>query len=803
MITPLHTDFPNFTLPAEPRDIYFYERLAGVATQLFNARKSVSRAINIDNIFPRHIVDLASKEFPKPNFARQDGKPTLPRTSPNATVQRVSTFLVNHMQSGAFVSFIRAFTGIPGLVADPSLSDPWLNTDSSGLLQTQRGESWPIRPEYDQVDRITHMRRRVTAIVYLNGENYKSGDPSIDGRKHTRCLVITGINQTNGAHKAPSTCIEAVINRLVVVENTNESWYGHPNLSVDDYVKAIVVRYSSVGVDTQLLQSTSLEELEDRFTADVDPSAACEIIAATSNVPRMRWKPKNSIYATAPGSPGSLQNVVLDLKQSGWTCPIILYGHHFSDTLPVKTWTRESMEQNCNSPTTAEIRTRKHPGNAFKDNRADYISSTEGIMTHFVPQLASAPFAKWYAVDRKSHFSESISGKDFFCIMHRNESQNSDPSCRDIQIGLPRADVTGVRNEDIYVRFGGRFKDGPCQDLLDQVRPYHPQDGNSPGGNLNMWAGSGGVTSSAHYDLQSNLFSFIRGSRGKTILLSPPTQESLDAYAIFPQNHPSHRQAQRFFGAPNSPIRKATEQPQVTRADLAPGESLWIPVGWIHHPTTKDSSDGDTVSLSTSFVSDDTDTLMSILMDPGLLPSEDFKLPSGSIDVMRLAASLTVALTTFLKAVWDVEHPETAGESIAEPLDADMIWLKHRLSMHNGTVRHALPWMTPIYTVVRLEFSPALRDLYDLPAHDPADQERFACHLIPFFDADFEILRSKSRMSALVFANKYMRAFSPPMRLLSLRIVIQHALQLLTPTIPANQHDMDLGLRYADQCLLW
>ena len=71
MITPLHTDFPNFTLPAEPRDIYFYERLAGVATQLFNARKSVSRAINIDNIFPRHIVDLASKEFPKPNFARQ------------------------------------------------------------------------------------------------------------------------------------------------------------------------------------------------------------------------------------------------------------------------------------------------------------------------------------------------------------------------------------------------------------------------------------------------------------------------------------------------------------------------------------------------------------------------------------------------------------------------------------------------------------------------------------------------------------------------------------------------------------
>ena len=176
-------------------------------------------------------------------------------------------------------------------------------------------------------------------------------------------------------------------------------------------------------------------------------------------------------------------------------------------------------------------------------------------------------------------------------------------------------------------------------------------------------------------------------------------------------------------------------------------------MGWIHHPTTKDSSDGDTVSLSTSFVSSDTDTLVNILKDPGLLPREDFKLPSGSIDVMRLAASLTVALTTFLKAVWDAEHPETAGESIAEPLDADMIWLKYRLSMQNGTVRHTLPWMTPIYTVVRLDFSPALRDLYDLPAHDPADQERFACHLIPFFDVDFAILRSKSRMSALVFAS--------------------------------------------------
>ena len=90
-----------------------------------------------------------------------------------------------------------------------------------------------------------------------------------------------------------------------------------------------------------------------------------------------------------------------------------------------------------------------------------------------------------------------------------------------------------------------------------------------------LWAGGPSSASFPHFDLFSNLYTVLAGS--KEVVLAPPSTAAA-GFRVHPATHPRARQA-RVDGFASGAV------PATLRATLRAGDAVFIPSGWIHRFT--------------------------------------------------------------------------------------------------------------------------------------------------------------------------------------------------------------------------
>lgn len=116
--------------------------------------------------------------------------------------------IVEHLNSDSFVKELSEFTGIPGLMADPSL-------EGGGLHQSPRGGFLNIHADFTVHPHHRNWRRRVNLLIYLN-KNYEEnwgGELEIWDRKMTQCC----------------NKIQPFFNRAVIFNTDRDTFHGHPD----------------------------------------------------------------------------------------------------------------------------------------------------------------------------------------------------------------------------------------------------------------------------------------------------------------------------------------------------------------------------------------------------------------------------------------------------------------------------------------------------------------------------------------------------------------------------------------------
>ncbi|KAH8063030.1 sulfuric ester hydrolase [Aureococcus anophagefferens] len=101
-----------------------------------------------------------------------------------------------------------------------------------------------------------------------------------------------------------------------------------------------------------------------------------------------------------------------------------------------------------------------------------------------------------------------------------------------------------------------------------------------------LWAGGPSSASFPHFDLFSNLYTVLAGS--KEVVLAPPSTAA-PGFRVHPATHPRARQA-RVDGFASGAV------PATLRATLRAGDAVFIPSGWIHRFTV--GADGAAVATT-------------------------------------------------------------------------------------------------------------------------------------------------------------------------------------------------------------
>jgi hypothetical protein len=117
---------------------------------------------------------------------------------------------------------------------------------------------------------------------------------------------------------------------------------------------------------------------------------------------------------------------------------------------------------------------------------------------------------------------------------------------------------------------------------------------------FNIWMGSKGTFTNAHYDSVHNFFIQVFGK--KKFLLFPPN--AIEDLYVFPKGHPNARQSRINFNEPEATLLKSrfpnflgnenSGLLQGYEVTLNPGEMLYVPPGWFHAVWAKSVS----ISLS-------------------------------------------------------------------------------------------------------------------------------------------------------------------------------------------------------------
>ncbi len=147
--------------------------------------------------------------------------------------------VVDELNGAPFVTWLSALTGIPGLVADPSL-------DGGGLHQAGPGGFLNVHADFTMHHHQKNWRRRVNVIVYLNPkwDDRWGGAIELWDRRMERCAV-----------RIPPLC-----NHAVIFNTDSPSYHGFPDpLSCPDGVtrRSLALYYYTVEASAVAARSTN------------------------------------------------------------------------------------------------------------------------------------------------------------------------------------------------------------------------------------------------------------------------------------------------------------------------------------------------------------------------------------------------------------------------------------------------------------------------------------------------------------------------------------------------------------------
>lgn len=116
--------------------------------------------------------------------------------------------VIDYLNSTEFVSQLSSFTGIPNLVADPSL-------EGGGIHQTKRGGKLNVHADFTAHPHHPHWRRRLNVLIYFN----KDWIPEYNGY-----LELWSTDLKVCTHK-----ISPDFNRCVMFATAKDSFHGVPD----------------------------------------------------------------------------------------------------------------------------------------------------------------------------------------------------------------------------------------------------------------------------------------------------------------------------------------------------------------------------------------------------------------------------------------------------------------------------------------------------------------------------------------------------------------------------------------------
>ena len=164
----------------------------------------------IDGFFDTEMLNRVTDEFPDPNALSQryDTVREIKRaTRSELEIPPFARSLVHALNSGPFIDFLEAITGIKGLVADPHL---W----GGGFHALPQGGKLGIHTDFNFHKRLS-LDRRVNVLVYLNRDWHEAYGGHFEAWRPNAAAA--------DARYLP------IFNRLVIFGTTDYTFHGNPD----------------------------------------------------------------------------------------------------------------------------------------------------------------------------------------------------------------------------------------------------------------------------------------------------------------------------------------------------------------------------------------------------------------------------------------------------------------------------------------------------------------------------------------------------------------------------------------------
>jgi len=188
--------------------------------------------IILDNLFDKEKIKEILDEFPcekSIDWRIFNDETGVKLASKNENQLGIKTFhLISVLNSGTFLRFLEALTGIEKLISDPYLF-------GAGLHQIKRGGYLKVHVDYNKHNYFS-LDRRLNLLLYLNEDWEDSFGGAIE-------LWDENVK----------TCVQKILplfNRMVLFSTTDKSFHGHPDpltCPLDRTRKSIALYYFSVG----------------------------------------------------------------------------------------------------------------------------------------------------------------------------------------------------------------------------------------------------------------------------------------------------------------------------------------------------------------------------------------------------------------------------------------------------------------------------------------------------------------------------------------------------------------------------
>lgn len=162
-----------------------------------------------ENFLPREVLDRIWAEFPPNEPGRFSDAHSKLKTGYQLEKIRsaYTNAVINALNSHAFLDFLVALTGIPGLIGDPYQA-------GGGLHETRRGGHLSIHADFNLHERLK-LKRRLNLILFLNRDWEESFGGALElwARDMSECRAK----------------ILPEMGRAVIFNTDSDSFHGHPD----------------------------------------------------------------------------------------------------------------------------------------------------------------------------------------------------------------------------------------------------------------------------------------------------------------------------------------------------------------------------------------------------------------------------------------------------------------------------------------------------------------------------------------------------------------------------------------------